>query len=338
MTFPDPSLTDAVNDAVPAEVRPRRTRPSAARIAAPVLAVAALISLCALGASLVTRGTGEIRIPGVGTTALLRTVLVAALALHAGELAVIRPAHSVPGVPGSLPRSWAVAASLTGAAAAFALIVQLAGLGSLRAGLSDLGSLGETYGTLPGRLALLQANGFLAAAFCAAKRRPGWAAVPLAVVILAEAVRAHPEADSPAVGTALTVVHLTAAVLWCGGLVYVLRAMSGWRDAPGADRALLGRYVRLAAWLFAALTVTGTASTLRRLPLDQLLTSAYGRILVAKLVFVVLVSVLALAARRRLHRPRQTHGAYRAARVEVAAPAAVVLVSALLTAVPVPVR
>ncbi|MEN8651360.1 CopD family protein [Streptomyces sp. 21So2-11] len=346
MTFPDRSLTDATNDAVldaappvrAAEVRPWRARQAVAPAVRVAAVVAVLVPLCLIGAGLVTRGTGEIRIPGVGTTAVLRAVLFAALTLHAGELAVTRMARTVRGAPASRPRSWAVGVSLLGAVAAVAQIVQLAGLGSLAAGLADPDGLLETYGTLPGQLALLQANAFLAAAYCASRSRPAWAVTPLALVVIAEAVRAHPEVDSPAVGVALTVVHLTAAALWCGGLLHALRTMYGWRDAPDAARVLLGRYARMAAWLFAALAVTGTASTLRRLPLDQILSSAYGRTLLAKLLLVALVGLLAMVARRRLHRPRRGPSACRAARVELVALGAVVLVSALLTAVPVPVR
>ncbi|HET6858203.1 MAG TPA: copper resistance protein CopD, partial [Streptomyces sp.] len=180
-------------------MRPRRTRPGVAPPVRAAALMAALVPLCLvlclilllIGAGLVTRGTGEIRIPGVETTAVLRAVLVAALALHAGELAVTRMARTVPGAPAARPRNWSVAASLLGAAAAFAQLVQLAGLGSLPAGLADPGAVLEAYGTPSGRLALLQANGFLAAAYCARRRRPAWAAAPLALVVLAEAVRAH---------------------------------------------------------------------------------------------------------------------------------------------------
>ncbi|WP_434587536.1 hypothetical protein [Streptomyces sp. A5-4] len=255
MTFPDRSLPDATNDAVlevapsvqAAEVRPWRARPTVAPAVQGAAVVVALVALCLIGAGLVTRGTGEIRIPGVGTTALLRAVLVTTLALHAGGLAVTRTARTVPGAPASRPRSWAVAASLLGAAAAVAQIVKLAGPGSPRTGPADPGALLEIYGTLPGQLALLQANAFLAAAYLASRSRPAWAVAPLALVVLAKAVRTHPEVDSPAVGIALTAVHLTAATLWCGGLLHALRTMFEWRGATDAARALLGRYARLAA-------------------------------------------------------------------------------------------
>lgn len=71
--------------------------------------------------------------------------------------------------------------------------------------------------------------------------------------------------------------------------------------------------------------------------LDQLVTTAYGRTLLAKVILVAAVSVFALAARGRLR-----HGglgaAYVPARAEVAALGVVVAVSAVLTALPLPIR
>ncbi|MFD0024850.1 CopD family protein [Streptomyces sp. NPDC058382] len=300
-------------------------------VAALITAALCLTAVAAalLGPGLVAHGTGELRIPGAGTATLLRAVLFGALAVHLGTLAVTALARTLPGRPRTAPRNWTVAASVAGAVAAAGQILRLARI-------SDLG-LVETYGTREGGLLLLTANGFALAACCAASRRPALATAPLALVVGAEALRAHPEAYSPAVGAVLTVVHLTAASLWCGGLLQVLRTMRLWRrTGPGAARALLGRYARLAGWLYAALAVTGTCSALRRLPPDVVLTSAYGRTLLAKLVLVTVVSALALAARRRLTSDADPPAAHRRARRELVALAAVVLVSAVLTVVPDP--
>lgn len=307
---------------------PARRRPAPAVL---ITAGACLLTPAAalLGATAAAHGTGELRIPAAGTATLLRTVLFAALAVHLGALAATALTRTLPGRPGSVPRSWAAAASVAGALAAAGQLVRLARV-------SDLG-LVETYGTREGGLLLLTANGFALAACCAVSRRPALAAAPLALVVGGEAWRAHPEAYSPAVGALLTVVHLTAASLWCGGLLHVLRTMRLWRrTAPGAARALLGRYARLAGWLYAALAVTGTCSALRRLPPDVVLSSAYGRTLLAKLVLVAVVSGLALGARRGLAADRDLAVVRRRARRELAALAAVVLVSAVLTVVPDP--
>ncbi|WP_145500243.1 copper resistance D family protein [Streptomyces sp. CFMR 7] len=294
------------------------------------LAAAALLALlvAVFGPGLAARGTGELRIPGAGLTAVLRTVLFAGLAVHLGELLAPQLVRPVTGRPRTAVRSWSVCAALAGAGAAAGQIVQLAAASGL--------GITQTYATRNGGLLLVIANGFVAAALCAASRRPALALAPLAVVIGAEAIRAHPEAYSPEIGAALTVVHLTAASLWAGGLLYVLRTMWLWRGSPVAARALLGRYARVAIWLYVALAATGTVSTLRRLPVDVVFTSAYGRTLLVKLALMAVVSVLALAARRRMLRDDDPVVAHRLARREQVVLGAVVVVSAILTVVPDP--
>lgn len=294
------------------------------------LAAAALLALlvAVFGPGLAARGTGELRIPGAGLTAVLRTVLFAGLAVHLGELLAPQLVRPVTDRPRTAVRSWSVCAALAGAGAAAGQIVQLAAASGL--------GITQTYATRNGGLLLVIANGFVAAALCAASRRPALALAPLAVVMGAEAIRAHPEAYSPEIGAALTVVHLTAASLWAGGLLYVLRTMWLWRGSPVAARALLGRYARVAIWLYVALAATGTVSTLRRLPVDVVFTSAYGRTLLVKLALMAVVSLLALAARRRMLRDDDPVVAHRLARREQVVLGAVVVVSAILTVVPDP--
>ncbi|MFF3750937.1 CopD family protein [Streptomyces sp. NPDC002018] len=295
----------------------RRTAVSAGLCAGAAL-FAVLLAL--LGASMAARGTGELRIPGAGRTTALRVAVFAALALHLGELAGARLARA-----GPAPRGWALPAALTGAAASAAQIAVLAAVSGL--------GVTTVYGTVEGRLLLVMANGFLLAAGCVALDRPSWAPLPLAVVVGAEALRAHPEPYTPMLGTALTVVHLTAASLWTGGLLYVLCTAWLRRGDPAGARAVLVRYARLAAWLFAALAATGTVSTLRRLPADVVLSTAYGRVLIAKLVLVAVVGALALTARHRLRAGRDV---LPPARAELALLAVVVVLSAVLTVVPDP--
>jgi putative copper export protein len=114
-----------------------------------------------------------------------------------------------------------------------------------------------------------------------------------------------------------------------------------WRPSE-AGIALLGRYARVGAVLFAAITATGIWSALRRMPsgtiLDQLTTTAYGRTLFAKVLVVAVVAVLALWARLRLRRAPDPLSAYVPARAEVVALGVVVAVSGVLTALPLPIR
>ncbi|MGN9818202.1 CopD family protein [Streptomyces sp. SD11] len=307
-----------------------------------LVALAALIPL--LGPSVTLSGTGEAAAPGVGGIALLRTVLFAAVCVPAGELFVTWLARRVPGAPWEDgPRSWAPASAAAGFVAALGLASVVATGNLVPRRLSDM-DIGGLYQSRDGALALLEVNAFVVLGLCALSRRPGTQVWPLAAVAVAEALRAHPATEqSPLVGSGLTLVHVTCAALWAGGLLYVLRTLLRWRNtSPGEGAALLGLYARVAAVLLAAITATGVCSTLRRMPpgtvLDQLTTTAYGRTLLAKVLLVVVVAALALWARRRLRRAADPLTAYSPARAEVAVLGLVVAASALLTAVPVPIR
>ncbi|MER5907997.1 CopD family protein [Streptomyces mirabilis] len=322
-------------------------RPAAGRAVAllVLVAVAALIPL--LGPRSALDGTGEAAAPGVSGIALLRAALFAALCVPVGELFAARLARRVPGAPlEHAPHSWAPHAAAVGFVAALGLASVVATGNLLPHHLSDM-DVGGLYRSRDGKLALLEVNAFLAAGLCALSRRPAAQVWPLAAVALAEALRAHPAPEhGPLVGSGLTLVHVTCAALWTGGLLHVLRMLRAWRasseaaDAAGA--ALLGLYARVAAVLFAALTATGVWSALRRMPpgtvLDQLTATSYGRTLLAKLILVTAVAVLALLARLRLRRAADRLGACVPARAEVVALGLVVAVSGLLTALPLPIR
>ncbi|WP_399055485.1 CopD family protein [Streptomyces evansiae] len=285
-----------------------------------------------LGPDLALRGTGEAAAPAVREVGWLRGAVLVALCVQAGEVWLRRgPVR---------PRSLAPAAALLGTLAASGLAVVVAAGNLLPRSPSalDPGALAQSG---DGRLALLEVNAFGAAWLCALGRRRGLAAVPLALVVLAEAVRAHPEPSTPWLGSLLTFVHLSCAALWAGGLLAVLRTVPRLPAPEGAR--LLGRYARTAAYLLAALTATGIASTLRRMPpgtvAGQLTDTAYGRVLLAKTVLVAGVAALAWRARRRLRGDGgAAAGAVVPARAELLALALVVLVSALLTALPLPIR
>lgn len=308
-----------------------------------LVALGALIPL--LGPSPALHGTGEADAPGTGGIALLRTVLFAALSVPAGELFVRWLARSVPGAPAALPRGWSTAANSAGFVAALGLASVVATGNLVPGGLADI-DVGGLFGSRDGKLALLEVNGFLAAALCAASGRPGTQVWPLAAIVVAEALRAHPATEyGPMTGSGLTLVHLTCASLWVGGLLYVLRTLRLWRKAEAeaeAGAALLGRYARVAAVLLAAITATGVWSSLRRMPsetiLEQLTDTAYGRVLLAKVILMAGVAALALWARVRLARAADPLSASSPARAEVYVLALVVAVSGLLTALPVPIR
>ncbi|MGW3116024.1 CopD family protein [Streptomyces sp. NPDC001107] len=304
-----------------------------------LVALAALIPL--LGPSVALHRTGEAAAPGVGGIGLLRAVLFAALCVPVGELSVRRLARSLPGAPEAAPRSWAPYAAAAGFVAALGLASVVSTGNLVPHSLADI-NVGGLYDSRDGKLALIEVNGFLAAGLCALSRRPATQVWPLAAIIAAEALRAHPTTEhSPLLGSGLTAVHLTCATLWSGSLLHTLRTLRRWGPCE-AGAALMGLYARVAAVLLAVITATGVWSSLRRMPshtiLDQLTTTAYGRTLLAKVILVATVSLLALWARIRLRRAADPLTACFPARLEVAALGVVVLVSGLLTALPLPIR
>lgn len=316
-------------------------RPGAGRAVAALVLVALASLIPLLGPSAALHGTGEAAAPGVGGIALLRVVLFAALCVPVGELFVNRLVRSLPGAPVGAPRSWSPYTAVAGFVAALGLasVVSTGNLVPHSLAQIDVGGL---YDSREGKLALVQLNAFLAAALCARSRRPATQLWPVAAVIVAEALRAHPTTEhNPLLGSGLTLVHLTCATLWAGGLLHALRTLRGWGPSE-AGAALLGLYARVAAVLLAVITATGVWSSLRRMPsatiLDQLTTTAYGRTLLAKVILVAAVAVLALWARIRLGRAADPLTACSPARAEVVALGVVVVVSGLLTALPLPIR
>ncbi|WP_069772929.1 copper resistance D family protein [Streptomyces sp. LUP30] len=311
-------------------------RPTAATDSAPrtglgrAVALLVLVGLGALvpllGPSVAAHGTGQSAASDAGAVALLRAALFAALSVQAGELFVNGLARRVPKAPSERPGGWAPYAAVVGFAAAAAA--------------GELAPHG--HGSRTGVLALVEAIAFAVAGLCALSHRPSRQAGPLAAVVLAEALRAHPPTEhSPLIGSGLTVVHLTCSAVWAGGLLTVLRTLRRWRGTA-AGGALLGLYARVAAGLFAAVTATGLLSSLRRMPsgsvFDLLTATAYGRVLLAKVLVVGAVALLALWARTRLRRSPDPLAACSPARVEVVALGAAVAVSGLLTAMPLPVK
>ncbi|MFX1821325.1 copper resistance protein CopC [Pseudarthrobacter sp. CC4] len=271
---------------------------------------------------------------GSWQTTALRVVLFAALALALGEragavlLGRLGTAHDG-------PRPITLWACLAGLAAAGGLAVLLLGSGSLTAGLSRPAPDALT-GSRPGLVTLVQVFAFALAAVAAAAPKRGWIWLPLAAVIGAEALRAHPQLANPLVGIPLTALHLTAATVWTGLLVHLLRTLIRWRHARDPSREAIAAYARAAAWVFTAVILSGLGSALILVPLESLLTTDYGRILLVKTGLVMAAAGFALAARFLLRRQSALEKISRPARVEAATLFAVLITSAVLTVLPVP--
>lgn len=291
----------------------------------------------AAGAS--TRGTA-----GLGSAALLRFLLFVGLAVALGGVLGSRLADRPAPRAGLVnPGSWLGVGCLLGWLGAAGLVVHLLGAGSLLEGLRRV-SPGPLLATGSGRIALAELLGFSFAALIAglARRRPRlrvWVAAPLTAVVAAEALRSHVHDLAGGWGSLVIGVHLTAVALWVGTLLHLVRVGLAWRGEPGWARLLIRRYARLAVWLFAAVIVTGTLATVIVLPSwASFLDTGYGRVLLVKLALVAVVSVLALAGRRRAGRD-QPDGQVepgRATRGEAVVLVAVLAVTGVLVSLPSP--
>ncbi len=121
--------------------------------------------------------------------------------------------------------------------------------------------------------------------------------LPLGVLTVgAVAMQGHAVSLPPvALSAPLTVVHVLAAVVWGVGLVWVDRR------CVGAHAAEVRRDVeRLSPFAMGAvvlLAITGVVLVLDRVPIDQLLSSNYGRLGVLKAVLLVATVVVAFRNR-----------------------------------------
>jgi copper transport protein len=277
-------------------------------------------------------------VPGQWPTAIFRWVLFAGLATALGGLAGRALARSCKGLghPDPLPAPWALRGSLLGVAASAALAALILGSGNLAAGFAHP-SVPRLLASGPGLITAVELVSFTAAAVLLRLRRPRWAVLPLLVVIGAEALRAHPERVLPVGGAMLTWVHLLSATLWAGMLLYVVRTAIAWRADPDAVRGVIRLYARAAAWLFAVVVVTGLVSALLLVPVQDLFTTVYGRVLVLKAALVAAAAALALAGRNWLRsRPQPGAGPALATRLESGTLAGVLAVTALLSTLAAP--
>jgi len=90
-------------------------------------------------------------------------------------------------------------------------------------------------------------------------------------------------------------IHLVAASLWAGGLLALLaHVIRGGQHADLAAR----RFSSIALWCFVAMAVSGIVNALVRVLPSDLLTTAYGRLVVAKFIALCLLGVAGWRQRR----------------------------------------
>ncbi len=277
--------------------------------------------------------------PGLWLTGVERGLMLAGLAVALGGLAGRGLSRHYKGPrPGPLPGPWAVRGSMVGAAASAALLVTAVAGPGIAAGLARPPVPGLRGGGTA-EIAAIELGLFAAAALLLRLRQAGWGALLLCGVVLAEGVRAHPQGVIPVAGALLTYCHLLPAVLWAGMLLYAIRAAVAWRGDPAAANGVIRLYATAAGWLFGIVVVTGIISALVLVPIGSLLTTAYGLFVIAKAVVVCVAAGLAVAGRRWLRR-RTTlaDGPAFATKLELAALAAVLAITGILTVLTPPAR
>lgn len=115
-----------------------------------------------------------------------------------------------------------------------------------------------------------------------------WPAFGLALVLGAGlSLSGHSAVDSSWFTELADWVHLSAAVLWVGGLVQLAACV--WPVAPELRRESFLRFARLAPLLIAVLLAAGVYLSILRLPaLGDLWSTSYGQVLLVKLGLVSL--------------------------------------------------
>lgn len=90
-------------------------------------------------------------------------------------------------------------------------------------------------------------------------------------------------------------IHLVAGALWAGGLLALLaHALRGGEHADIACR----RFSSVALWCFVAMAASGVINVLTRLRLSELFSTAYGALVVGKVVALVMLGVFGWRQRR----------------------------------------
>ncbi|WP_449622432.1 copper resistance CopC/CopD family protein [Robertmurraya sp. Marseille-Q9965] len=111
------------------------------------------------------------------------------------------------------------------------------------------------------------------------------------LLLTAKSINGHAMGFEPKLFTILLdIVHLLAATIWAGGLLYIL---ANWKNQRENIREFLPKFSQFALLSLLVLTVTGTASVLIFLPkISYVLYTKWGILLLVKITFVLLVVVI----------------------------------------------
>jgi putative copper export protein/methionine-rich copper-binding protein CopC len=203
-----------------------------------------------------------------------------------------------------------------------------------------------------GRAWIFQVAGIclLASALLAMRRtRSGWtlAAVAALVLVLSITLSSHAGATTSSWAMGLDAMHIVAAGGWMGGLSMLL--LAGFPAArvtegpPAGERMarLVKAFTPVALTFAAIVTFTGVAAAWRNLEsLDALAGSRYGRVLVFKVIALLIAAGIGFYNWRRAQPRLSASGddatIRRAMRAELATGIVILLITAVLVAIPTP--
>ncbi|MCK8671369.1 bifunctional copper resistance protein CopD/cytochrome c oxidase assembly protein [Rhodococcus sp. HM1] len=163
-----------------------------------------------------------------------------------------------------------------------------------------------------------------------------WAWVPYLlllslIALLPIALTGHSSSGgSHDMATNSLVLHLVAASVWAGGLFALfVHARRGGDHTDLAAR----RFSVVAGIAFVVMALSGIVNSAVRVPFDDLLTTTYGRLVVAKAVALILIGILGWAQRRRALPALEADPTSRGALVRFAAVEAILLAATIGLAV-----
>lgn len=157
----------------------------------------------------------------------------------------------------------------------------------------------------------------------------------IVLLLAAKSVNGHAMGHEPQwITVSLDFVHLLAAAVWVGGLLFIVPM---WNKNRRWVNEFLPTFSNAALIAIIVLALSGTATTLIYLPgLDYLLYSQWGKLLIAKVVFVVIVILLGLGIRLAM-KQRKEKDVRDMVRMDFAAMGIIVVLVGLLTFIsPVP--
>lgn len=192
----------------------------------------------------------------------------------------------------------AVLALIAIAASAWGMMESVASMLAVPVGEVDLATLKSILAATPlGLVFAIRGAALLLAAFAAARRKCGMAAISASIALATNAWTGHAGATEGGLGTLhrlSDIVHLLAAAMWLGALVIFLGALLGRSNRDAVVRNLAG-FAATGTVLVLLLLATGIVNMIAIAGWPPALTSGWALLLMAKLgLFAAMLGFAAL--------------------------------------------